>query len=102
MAEVREIEVGDAARAATRRALASAEELPDAQGEKMVLNMGPSHPSTHGVLRIVLELDGETITRAMPEIAFSKTAPLEGGPFVTQPGARDAASREPRVRRPEH
>jgi NADH-quinone oxidoreductase subunit D len=70
MAEVREIEVGDAARAATRRALASAEELPDAQGEKMVLNMGPSHPSTHGVLRIVLELDGETITRAMPEIGY--------------------------------
>ena len=38
----------------------------------------------------------------MPEIAFSKPAPLEGGPFVTQPGARDAASREPRVRQPEN
>jgi NADH-quinone oxidoreductase subunit C len=38
----------------------------------------------------------------MPEIAFSKTAPLEGGPFVTQPGFRDATSREPRVRRPEN
>ena len=34
------------------------------QGEKMVLNMGPSHPATHGVLRIVLELDGEIITKA--------------------------------------
>jgi NADH-quinone oxidoreductase subunit D len=31
-------------------------------GEKMVLNMGPSHPATHGVLRLVLELDGEIIT----------------------------------------
>ena len=33
----------------------------DMEGEKMVLNMGPSHPSTHGVLRIVLEMDGEII-----------------------------------------
>ena len=40
------------------------------QGEKMVLNMGPSHPSTHGVLRIVLELDGEIITKAMPDVGY--------------------------------
>ena len=46
------------------------EELQDLQGEKMVLNMGPSHPSTHGVLRIVLELDGEIITRADPDIGY--------------------------------
>ena len=39
-------------------------------GEKMVLNMGPSHPATHGVLRLVLELDGETITKATPDIGF--------------------------------
>src|SRR5215468_8033163 len=39
-------------------------------GEKMVLNMGPSHPATHGVLRLVLELDGEIITRATPDIGF--------------------------------
>ena len=36
----------------------------------MVLNMGPSHPATHGVLRIVLELDGEIITKARPEIGY--------------------------------
>lgn len=36
----------------------------------MVLNMGPSHPSTHGVLRIQLELDGELITKAMPDIGY--------------------------------
>jgi NADH-quinone oxidoreductase subunit D len=36
----------------------------------MVLNMGPSHPATHGVLRIVLELDGETITKAQPEVGY--------------------------------
>jgi len=40
------------------------------QGEKMVLNMGPSHPATHGVLRIVLELDGEIITKADPDVGY--------------------------------
>jgi len=39
-------------------------------GEKMVLNMGPSHPATHGVLRLVLELDGEVILKATPDIGF--------------------------------
>jgi NADH-quinone oxidoreductase subunit D len=42
----------------------------DVQGEKMVLNMGPSHPATHGVLRIVLELDGEIITKAVPDVGY--------------------------------
>jgi len=36
----------------------------------MVLNMGPSHPATHGVLRIVLELDGEIITKADPDVGY--------------------------------
>jgi NADH-quinone oxidoreductase subunit D len=40
---------------------------------RMTLNMGPQHPSTHGVLRIVLELDGETITKAVPEIGYLHT-----------------------------
>jgi NADH-quinone oxidoreductase subunit D len=55
---------------AASRAPSAAEELPDLQGEKMVLNMGPSHPSTHGVLRIILELDGETITKATPDVGY--------------------------------
>src|SRR5438874_7986727 len=42
----------------------------DIHGEKMVLNMGPSHPSTHGVLRIVLEMDGEIITKAVPDVGY--------------------------------
>ena len=46
------------------------EPLEDLHGEKMVLNMGPSHPSTHGVLRIVLELDGEIITKAVPDVGY--------------------------------
>jgi len=45
-------------------------DLGELQGEKMMLNMGPSHPSTHGVLRIVLELDGEIITKATPDVGF--------------------------------
>jgi NADH-quinone oxidoreductase subunit D len=39
----------------------------------MTLNMGPQHPSTHGVLRILLELDGETILKAQPDIGFLHT-----------------------------
>ncbi|HXR04633.1 MAG TPA: NADH dehydrogenase (quinone) subunit D [Verrucomicrobiae bacterium] len=52
------------------QAAQAAEELQDVQGDKMVLNMGPSHPATHGVLRIVLELDGEIITRADPDVGY--------------------------------
>src|SRR3954471_4860983 len=47
-----------------------ADELQELSGEKMVLNMGPSHPSTHGVLRIVLEMDGEIITKAVPDVGY--------------------------------
>ena len=38
--------------------------------EKMSLSMGPSHPSTHGVLRIQMELDGEIVTKAEPVIGY--------------------------------
>ncbi len=52
------------------RAAAALDELKDIHGDKMILNMGPSHPATHGVLRIVLELDGEIITKAIPDIGY--------------------------------
>ena len=39
----------------------------------MILNMGPQHPSTHGVLRLVVEIDGETIVRIMPDIGYLHT-----------------------------
>ena len=43
------------------------------QDKTMVLNMGPQHPSTHGVLRLLLEIDGETIVRIMPDIGYLHT-----------------------------
>ena len=42
-------------------------------GETMLLNMGPQHPSTHGVLRVLLELDGETVVNCMPDIGYLHT-----------------------------
>ena len=43
------------------------------RAKTMVLNMGPQHPSTHGVLRILLELDGETVVKAMPDMGYLHT-----------------------------
>jgi len=43
------------------------------QEERVILSMGPQHPSTHGVLRMVLELDGETVVRAMYDIGYLHT-----------------------------
>lgn len=62
MSDVQELEYQDSS--------AKVGELKDLQGEKMTLNMGPSHPATHGVLRLILELDGEEITKCEPDIGF--------------------------------
>ena len=66
MAELKNIEISDSA----VRSAEALGELQDLQGEKMTLNMGPSHPATHGVLRLSLELDGEIISKADPEIGY--------------------------------
>src|SRR5213080_2942241 len=47
--------------------------LEPGQDKTMILNMGPQHPSTHGVLRLLLEIDGEQIVRMMPDIGFLHT-----------------------------
>jgi NADH-quinone oxidoreductase subunit D len=69
MSTVEEMEFKDTAKAALDAAYAGSDDQ-DLDGEKMVLNMGPSHPATHGVLRLLLELDGEMITKATPDVGF--------------------------------
>jgi NADH-quinone oxidoreductase subunit D len=66
MAQVQDIKIPDSA----TRAAKAVDDLADIEGDRMVLNMGPSHPATHGVLRIVLELDGEEITKADPDVGY--------------------------------
>ncbi|MCG8602447.1 MAG: NADH dehydrogenase (quinone) subunit D [Verrucomicrobiales bacterium] len=69
--ETRELEIHDtAARVAGADVEGYQQTTEDLVGEKLVLNMGPSHPATHGVLRLILELDGETITKADPDVGF--------------------------------
>jgi NADH-quinone oxidoreductase subunit D len=48
-------------------------ETPSAKPRSLTLNMGPQHPSTHGVLRLQLELDGETIVQCRPDIGYLHT-----------------------------
>lgn len=70
MPEVRDIQFKDPAGRVAEAAALTAPPEGDLGGEKMVLNMGPSHPATHGVLRIVLELDGEIISKAVPDVGY--------------------------------
>src|SRR5678809_21209 len=43
---------------------------PELESDHMLINIGPQHPATHGVLRLVLELDGETVVRCIPHIGY--------------------------------
>ncbi|NNN21851.1 MAG: NADH-quinone oxidoreductase subunit D [Acidimicrobiales bacterium] len=52
-------------------------------GEKMIVNMGPQHPSTHGVLRVMLELEGETVLRCKPIIGYLHTGMEKTGEELT-------------------
>ncbi len=64
MTQIQEVTLDEIRHLVSDRALA---------GETMLLNMGPQHPSTHGVLRLLLELDGETIVNCIPDIGFLHT-----------------------------
>ena len=64
MSDIQEITVDDLKHLVSDRAI---------QGETVLLNMGPQHPSTHGVLRLLLELDGETVINCIPDIGFLHT-----------------------------
>jgi NADH-quinone oxidoreductase subunit D len=63
MATTKEISIGDMGSRAT-------EVEGELKGETMALNVGPSHPTTHGVLRLLTELDGDTITKCEPVIGY--------------------------------
>src|SRR5688572_17419932 len=64
MAQLEEVSVDQFKHLVSERALT---------GETMLLNMGPQHPSTHGVLRVLLELDGETVVNCIPDIGYLHT-----------------------------
>jgi NADH-quinone oxidoreductase subunit D len=52
------------------------------QGETVLLNMGPQHPSTHGVLRLLLELDGEEVINCIPDIGFCLDRNMEAKTYI--------------------
>jgi len=64
MSQIEEVSIDQYKHLVSERALS---------GETMLLNMGPQHPSTHGVLRLLLELDGETVVNCIPDIGFLHT-----------------------------
>ncbi len=64
MTDIQEVTVDDLKHLVSERAI---------RGETVLLNMGPQHPSTHGVLRLLLELDGETVVSCIPDIGFLHT-----------------------------
>ena len=53
------------------------------EGDTMIINMGPQHPSTHGVLRVMMELDGETVLRSKPVIGYLHTGMEKTGEDLT-------------------
>ena len=68
--------------AQTRELVLTGGPWPDA-ADTMIINMGPQHPSTHGVLRIMAELDGETVLRAKPVIGYLHTGMEKTGEELT-------------------
>ncbi len=67
---LQEFETPDAATKAAQALETYQQKTDDLVGEKLTLNMGPSHPATHGVLRLILELDGEVISKADPDVGY--------------------------------
>ena len=75
-------ELGSVLRLSEAEVAAMADEGP-ADEETMILNMGPQHPSTHGVLRLMLELEGETVLRTKPIIGYLHTGMEKTGETLT-------------------
>ena len=58
-------------------------DIEQSDDETMIINMGPQHPSTHGVLRLMLELDGETVLRTKPVVGYLHTGMEKTGEELT-------------------
>ncbi|MEO7555862.1 MAG: NADH-quinone oxidoreductase subunit D [Acidimicrobiales bacterium] len=76
-------EMGAVLRMSEADAAALADDVDDPDDETMLINMGPQHPSTHGVLRIMLELKGETVLRTKPIIGYLHTGMEKTGEDLT-------------------
>jgi NADH-quinone oxidoreductase subunit D len=76
-------ELGAVLRLSEADAAALADQPPDEQEQTMILNMGPQHPSTHGVLRLMLELQGETVLRTKPIVGYLHTGMEKTGETLT-------------------
>ncbi|MGV3760362.1 MAG: NADH dehydrogenase (quinone) subunit D [Actinomycetota bacterium] len=75
-------EIGATLRLSETEAAALAESAP-AEDQTMIINMGPQHPSTHGVLRLMLELEGETVLRTKPIVGYLHTGMEKTGEELT-------------------
>jgi NADH-quinone oxidoreductase subunit D len=75
-------EVGSVLRMSEAEVAAMADDEPT-EDQTMILNMGPQHPSTHGVLRLMLELEGETVLRSKPVIGYLHTGMEKTGETLT-------------------
>src|ERR671914_508093 len=73
---------GDPVTLSPRDLVVGPEQWPESD-ETMIVNLGPQHPSTHGVLRVVLELEGETVLRAKPVIGYLHTGMEKTGEQLT-------------------
>ena len=79
-------EVGAVLRMSEAESMAMAADISDvnpADDQTMIINMGPQHPSTHGVLRLMLELQGETVLRCKPIIGYLHTGMEKTGEQLT-------------------
>lgn len=72
-------------RTSVREVVLTGGQWPDDQdeGDTMIINMGPQHPSTHGVLRLMMELDGETVLQVKPVIGYLHTGMEKTGEELT-------------------
>jgi NADH-quinone oxidoreductase subunit D len=75
-------EVGSVLRMSEAEVAAMADDVPT-EDQTMILNMGPQHPSTHGVLRLMLELEGETVLRSKPVVGYLHTGMEKTGETLT-------------------